>query len=253
MTGHFERLTDSLFLPRWVVREHEARYAFCRAIVQDKVVLDCGSGEGKGSKAIAMGQPRLLVAIDRSLPSVRLARGERVAPVAADTERLPVRGRTTDVVVALEVIEHFANPAAFLSEAARVLRDDGTFICSTPNRIVRNPLTALSDRPLNPWHLREWSPAEFRSLLMTVFGEVEIFAQQPQSVWVTRGFEWLAKVISRRGAAIVRQLVKIPLAIMPSSGRYDVRAIKEGVHYEFVLAVCSRRALHSDAQHATEV
>jgi 2-polyprenyl-3-methyl-5-hydroxy-6-metoxy-1,4-benzoquinol methylase len=252
MAGHFERLTDSLLLPRWVVREHEARYAFCRALVRDKVVLDCGSGEGKGSKAIAMGQPRLLVAIDRSLPSVRLARGERVEPVAADTERLPVRGRAADVVIALEVIEHFENPEAFLIEAARVLRDDGTLICSTPNRIVRNPSSALSDRPLNPWHLREWSAAEFRSLLMTVFGEVEIFAQQPQSVWVTRGFEWLAKVISRRGAAILRQLVKIPLAVMPSSGRYDVRAIDDGTHYEFLVAVCSRRALGTDAQHATE-
>ncbi|HEV7487114.1 MAG TPA: class I SAM-dependent methyltransferase [Thermoanaerobaculia bacterium] len=239
MAGHFERVTDSVLLPRWVVREHEARYAFCRSFVRDKIVLDCGSGEGKGSKAIAMGKPRLLIAIDRSLPSVRLARGERIEPVAADTERLPVRGRLADVVVALEVIEHFANPEAFLTEAARVLRDGGTFICSTPNRIVRNPLSALSDRPLNPWHLREWSPSEFRSLLSTVFGEVELLAQQPQSVRMTRSFEWLAKIISRRGAAILRQLVKIPLAIMPSSGRYGVRAMDEDWDYEFVVAVCS--------------
>src|SRR5436305_7183441 len=123
MAGHFERVTDSVLLPRWVMREHEARYAFCRPLVRDKIVLDCGSGEGKGSKAIAAGLPRLLVALDRSVSSVRLARGERIAAAASDAERLAVRGKSADVVVALEIIEHIANPAGFLSEVARVLRD----------------------------------------------------------------------------------------------------------------------------------
>ncbi|MEA2329573.1 MAG: hypothetical protein QOE68_4532 [Thermoanaerobaculia bacterium] len=239
MAGHFERLTDSIFLPRWLVHEHEARYAFCRALVEDRIVLDCGSGEGKGARAIAAGRPRLLVAVDRSLPSVALARGERVVPMAADAERLPIQGKSIDVVIALEVIEHMEDPEAFLREVARVLRDGGTFICSTPNRIVRNPSLPLSGRPLNPWHLREWTADEFRTLLGVDFETTSLFGQEPQSPRVTRFFQRLAAIVSRRGAAILRQLIKFRLLILRPRRYYDVQALGDEADYEFIVGVCS--------------
>jgi len=238
MIPHFERLTDSRLLPRWLLHEHEARYAFCRDRVRGKVVLDCGSGEGKGSRAIALGLPRILVAVDRSLAAVAAARTEKVTPVAGDAERLAARDRSVDMVVALEVIEHFDHPDAFLAEAARILRDDGMLICSTPNRTVRNPRLPLNGRPLNPWHIREWTTEEFRSMLTRAFGMVELFGQQPQSRRVTRLFDGLSSLISRRGAAIARQLVKIGLVIVPRGKSYSVQPLRAGADCEFIVAVC---------------
>jgi SAM-dependent methyltransferase len=239
MVGHVERLTDSIFLPSWLRREHEARYAFCRARVAGQVVIDCGSGEGNGSRAIAAGQPRLLVAVDRSVLAVSLARGRRIEAIAGEAERLGIRDRSASIVVALEVIEHMENPEEFLREAARILRTDGILICSTPNRIVRNPGLPFSGRPLNPWHLREWTPDEFQALLSGAFGEIELFGQQPQSCGITRFFLRLAGVVSLRGAAILRQMAKLGSLIMPARGRYDVRAVRPDSDYEFIVGVCT--------------
>lgn len=45
--------------------------------------------------------------------------------VAADAERLPLAAASVDGVVGLDVVHHLRRPAAFLAEAARVLRPGG--------------------------------------------------------------------------------------------------------------------------------
>jgi 2-polyprenyl-3-methyl-5-hydroxy-6-metoxy-1,4-benzoquinol methylase len=239
MIRHVERLTESKFLPQWVVDEHEARYAFCRAYVGGKTVLDCGSGEGKGSRAIAEGAPRRLVAVDRALDAVSQARVGGIVAMTAEAERLAVRGASVDVVIALEVIEHMERPEAFVAEAARVLRDDGIMICSTPNRFVRNPRLPLSGRPLNPWHLREWSPEEFEDVLSAEFARVELYGQAPQAKGLTRTFDILARCVSSRPAAILRQLVKVRRLVTPTGRLYDVRPLQQTRDCEFIVAVCA--------------
>lgn len=46
---------------------------------------------------------------------------------------LPFPDRSFDLVVSVEGIEHLENPSAFLRECARVTKDSGTIIISTPN------------------------------------------------------------------------------------------------------------------------
>jgi SAM-dependent methyltransferase len=58
--------------------------------------------------------------------------GRNVPDVVGDAMRLPFLAGTVDNVLATEVIEHLAAPAAFVAEAARVLRPGGWLLLSAP-------------------------------------------------------------------------------------------------------------------------
>ncbi len=60
------------------------------------------------------------------------ARGLCSGLVAGDGLRLPVRSGSVDVLLAFDVIEHFADEAALLDEFARVLAPSGVLLASVP-------------------------------------------------------------------------------------------------------------------------
>jgi SAM-dependent methyltransferase len=74
-----------------------------------------------------------------------------------------------DVVISFEAIEHLKNQDSFVSEVKRLLKDDGVFIVSTPNKE-----TYPSG---NPYHFREFTESEFKSFLGKYFSNVTIFYQ----------------------------------------------------------------------------
>ena len=52
--------------------------------------------------------------------------------LSADAQRLPFLGESFDAILALDVLHHLADPAAFFSEASRVLRPDGRLALIEP-------------------------------------------------------------------------------------------------------------------------
>ncbi len=171
-----ERLTASIH--GQVEIEHYHRYLFSRGFCRDRDVLDVASGEGYGAAQLAQ-VARYVTGIEYAAATVRNAAAnfprENLSFVQADARALPIGDASIDVVTSFETIEHFDSQDAFVAEVRRVLRTDGCFIVSTPDRDVYSP----PGTPPNPYHVREFDRVEFLDLLHHHFRYVSLIRQRP--------------------------------------------------------------------------
>jgi len=157
--------------------EHIARYRFAREFVRGKRVLDIACGEGYGAAGLAKAGAATVVGIDVSADVCEHARRKYGLDArAGDARAIPLPGRSIDVVVSFETIEHVDQPVVFLGECARVLVPDGMLIVSTPNRPVYS-----SEGRKNPFHRIEFDEREFVDLLHSEFKSVQLYTQFPRS------------------------------------------------------------------------
>lgn len=105
---------------------------------------------------------------------------------AARCEATGLADASVDVVVSFETLEHLPEPEALIREAARVLRPDGLFLVSTPNKDVYSDARDYR----NPHHVHELERDEFERVLAARFEKVAIFAQRVDSysaIWPASG------------------------------------------------------------------
>ncbi len=99
-------------------------------------VLDVGCSDGRGSELLTGAD-----GCDIYRPALETARrvGRRRRPVQGDLRHLPYRDRSYDLVVALDVVEHFEKPDALavIAEMERVARQ--TVVVMTPSGFVPQP------------------------------------------------------------------------------------------------------------------
>jgi SAM-dependent methyltransferase len=139
-------------------------------------VLDLGCRTGGLTRYYADGNEVVGVDVDReALARAHEALG--IETVWADVEEeLPFGDASFDVVVAGELLEHLADPAAAVAHARRVLRPGGRFVGSVPNAFrLKNRLRFAAGRPpeTDPTHLQLFSPAKLRALLAG-FADVDV-------------------------------------------------------------------------------
>lgn len=146
----------------WYQR-HEAAYQALLPHAAVPVVLEAGCGEGYGAALLAT-RADLVIGLDYDRPSTaHIARCyPQVRAALGNLVELPVATSTVDTVANFQTIEHLWDQEAFLAECARVLRPGGKLLVTTPNRLTFTP---DSDTPLNPYHTREFAPAELDTLL----------------------------------------------------------------------------------------
>ena len=128
-------------------------------------VLEIGTGSGYGIEVVAPRAARF-VTLDKHAPASELTQRPGVEFRQAVVPPLPFGDATFDCVISFQVIEHIEKDKDFVREIHRVLRPGGRFIVTTPNA----PMSLTR----NPWHVREYTAAELRTLLGETFAEVEM-------------------------------------------------------------------------------
>jgi 2-polyprenyl-3-methyl-5-hydroxy-6-metoxy-1,4-benzoquinol methylase len=156
---------------------HVATYRFCAAYVENRHVLDFGCGTGHGTAEMAT-VCASAVGVDVSPQAIEYARSRYPSPKLRyrvipriEAEPLPFDDHSFDTVVSIQVIEHVADPNAYLAEAKRVLKQDGVLIVATPDRSTR---LLPRQRPWNRFHVREFSETTLNALLARQFRAVEM-------------------------------------------------------------------------------
>lgn len=147
-------------------QRHAACYALAAQFLGEGLVLDIGCGTGHAHALLA---PRRVVGLDLEPEPLEALSGPGVA---ADMRHLPFGSDRFSSVLSIHSIEHIADPEPLLAESARVLRADGVAVFVTPNRLT----FGMPDEIIDPYHYREYDPAELEAVCRTYFRRVEIYA-----------------------------------------------------------------------------
>lgn len=129
-------------------------------------ILDIGCGEGALRAALPARSPARLVGLDAS----RTMLGAHPPPVVqAAAAALPFLAGAFDAAVAVNVLDHLADPAVAIGEAHRVLAPGGSFVAATASR-HDSPELAHVWRPPPSSFDAEDGPG----LVGSVFGQIQV-------------------------------------------------------------------------------
>ncbi|HEY9245662.1 MAG TPA: glycosyltransferase, partial [Candidatus Methanoperedens sp.] len=157
--------------------EHFHRYAFASQLVSGKYVLDLACGEGYGSSLLSK-KASHVIGIEIDGATIKHARRKYTTQdlefIQGSVLEIPIlTEKKFDVIVCFEVIEHLEEHEKLLSEVKRLLKKEGLFIISSPNKKVYS-----DDRNfINRFHKKELYFDEFRQLLDKNFENNIFFGQ----------------------------------------------------------------------------
>ncbi|MFC2154015.1 class I SAM-dependent methyltransferase [Candidatus Altiarchaeota archaeon] len=171
-----------------IYREHILRYRFALQNIPDlkrSNVLDVGCGVGYGSAALAR-KAKHVVGIDNSRKALERGEKKYVKGVTGrkqvsnlslrqmSAEAISFPDDSFDHVVSFENLEHLEHPEKMLAGVRRVLKNGGVLILSTPNK---KSFRQIDGKPINPFHIREFTKEELEGMLKEHFSEVEFYGQ----------------------------------------------------------------------------
>jgi len=174
--------------------EHLHRYRFAKEFVKGKIVLDLACGEGYGSYMLAE-EANEVIGVDISESTIKHAKikyaTNNLKFIKSSMLEIDIEGENVfDVIICFEALEHVEEHDKVMAEIKRMLKNDGIFIVSTPNKYS---YTDEGDYCKNPWHKKELYLDEFEALLKSAFKNVLIYGQK---VFPTSNVFPISKVVS---------------------------------------------------------
>jgi SAM-dependent methyltransferase len=153
-------------------RRHLVVYEWIAPRVAGLRAADIACGEGYGAALLAT-RAASVVGVDANPEAHEHARLRYVRPnLRFDRDMVETWAQPVDAISFLQTIEHVQDPGAVLDHFRSYLAPGGTAYVSTPN--VRTLAPEGAERSGNPWHVKEYTAAEFRSLCEAHFGEVRL-------------------------------------------------------------------------------
>ena len=193
-------------------------------------VLEVGSGEGYGIIELAPKADHY-IAVDKYNTDIsdELKKENNITFIQAEVPPLKgIEDNSVDFVVTFQVIEHINDDEMFLQEIHRVLKPGGKLILTTPNSMMS--LTR------NPWHTREYTPAQMGKVLKSSFDNYElkgVFGNKKVMDYYNKNKESVRKItrfdILNFQYWLPRWLLKVPYDILNRFNRHSLQDNNQGI------------------------
>lgn len=154
------------------------RYRFAQQFCKEKEVMEVACGAGTGLGYLAKVAKKVIGGdIDKEILKYALTHYEgrdKIEIREFDAQNLPFEDKSFDVVIFYEAIYYLAKPEKFVSEARRVLKDNGVLLICTVNK-------DWDDFNPSPHSTKYFSAPELYSLVNHKFSKVELYGVFPAS------------------------------------------------------------------------
>ncbi|QGQ98489.1 glycosyltransferase [Paenibacillus psychroresistens] len=177
--------TGERFIPNYpdkqIEIEHLQRYYSIANLVKGKIVVDAACGEGYGSFFLSKSAEKV-IGIDISDEAISNAQlkykeSQNIKFIQGSVDSLTMLDdNSIDVFVSFETIEHIneQQQLKFIAEVTRVLKDDGIFLISTPDKYWYTDWANHN----NTFHVKEFYKEEFKTFLEGFFANIQFFYQK---------------------------------------------------------------------------
>lgn len=181
-----EQYIPGITKPR-LEEEHKARYEYAVTRATGLNILDVACGTGYGTYELS-GRAQSAKGVDISKESIDYAKShyqqpnlEFIQASACDPLFPP---NSFDLITSFETIEHLNQEQRqiYLANLRTWLKPEGFLMLSTPNKRVTSPYT---DKPLNPFHVKEFTYHELKNELSAHFEIEQILGQRIISKFLT--------------------------------------------------------------------
>ncbi len=185
---------------------HIFAYTIASKLIPDgSFVLDIGCGNGYGIYMLSQ-RPINIIGLDVNRKTIDRAivkyKSKNCNFQHYGGQTLPFADSIFDIIISFQVIEHIKSEQRYLLEINRVLKPDGMFVLTTPNKALRMGNTK---KPWNKYHFKEYFSHELTNALTGYFSQVDIFG--------IRGSDIIQEKEKNRIKKILRMVSLDPLNI----------------------------------------